>query len=279
MPTNKDLLDWRHMEREALGRAFNNAAAVPNSDAIIRDWEARSAALRVKRSGFLDLRYGPRERNRIDFFSAGEHTPTLVFIHGGYWQARSKETFTFVAEGPLAMGVSVALIGYTLAPETTIDRMVEEIGSALDYLDVKLPAIGGDPGKVWISGWSAGAHLATMQIGHKLVRGGLVVSGLYDLRPLQHCYINDKLGMDSETAFRNSCILNLPPASPPLTIVVGTDELQHVRLQSSAFATARAAKGLPGKFHELSNSNHFTILEQFCHAGRLTELVRDLVID
>ena len=45
-----------------------------------------------------------------------------MFIHGGYWQARAKEIFTVMAEGPMAHGINVALIGYTLAPEATLDE-------------------------------------------------------------------------------------------------------------------------------------------------------------
>ena len=50
----------------------------------------------------LDLAYGPRPRNRIDFIKCGPpRAPTLVFVHGGYWQMRAKENFAFVATGPL----------------------------------------------------------------------------------------------------------------------------------------------------------------------------------
>ena len=47
---------------------------------------------------------------------------------------RSKEAFTFVASGPLSAGINVALVGYTLAPEISIDEMVAEIRRALDWL-------------------------------------------------------------------------------------------------------------------------------------------------
>src|SRR5688500_13665964 len=83
---------------------WNNAAAVANSAAIVADWEARSARLRAQHKASMDLRYGPAERNRIDFFPARPDSPLLAFIHGGYWQARSKDIFSFIAEGPLACG-------------------------------------------------------------------------------------------------------------------------------------------------------------------------------
>ena len=70
---------------------WNNAAAVANSAEIVAGWEARSARLRAQHKTSMDLRYGPAERNRIDFFPGREDAPFLAFIHGGYWQARSKD--------------------------------------------------------------------------------------------------------------------------------------------------------------------------------------------
>src|SRR6202008_1191255 len=110
--------------QEARDRAFNNSLAVADSQAIVRGWEERSAELRARNPATLNLTFGPRERNRIDFLKAADDAPTLVFIHGGYWQMRSKESFTFCATGPMARGINVALMGYTLAPEAGLDEMV-----------------------------------------------------------------------------------------------------------------------------------------------------------
>src|SRR5579859_6018744 len=94
---------YRGMDRAQLDAAYNNTAAVANSAAIVADWDRRSEALR-RRS--VEMRYGPGERQRIDLLDAGSGAPLLVFIHGGYWQMRAKETFAFVAPGPLAHGIS-----------------------------------------------------------------------------------------------------------------------------------------------------------------------------
>jgi len=39
----------------------------------------------------------------------------LLWIHGTYWQARNRESFSCFAEAVLARGWSAALPGYTLA--------------------------------------------------------------------------------------------------------------------------------------------------------------------
>lgn len=270
--------DWRSLDRATLDRAYNNREAVPGSGEIVAGWQVRSAATRRERLGVLDLEYGPRPRNRIDFFGAGAGAPTLVFFHGGYWQSREKETFTFIAEGPLAIGVSVALVGYTLAPEATLDEIVAEAHSALDFLGSDMKSLGGDPNALWLGGWSAGAHIAAMSLTHPLVRGGLAISGIYDLEPIAHSYINDKLRLDADAARRNSPLLNLPQSALPLVIAVGGAELPMLCRQSADFAAARSARDLPGSFMELEGCHHFSILEQLnAPDGALTLALSDLV--
>src|SRR6202041_4088804 len=136
-----------------------NGAAVAGSGDIVAGWDRRSAEMRARHSEHLDLRYGPRERNRIDFLKAAPGAPTLVFIHGGYWQMRAKEAFTLFAAGPMAHGINVALIGYTLAPEATLEEIVAENHQGIGYLARQLPVLGGDPNRIVASGWSAGGHL------------------------------------------------------------------------------------------------------------------------
>ena len=125
---------YRGMDRAALDAAYNNGAAVKDSAQIVAGWEARSARLRAAHPDGMDLRYGKDERNRIDYFAARRDGPVLMFIHGGYWQNRAKELFAFVAEGPLAWGINVALVGYTLAPQKRLDGIVAEIHAALGWL-------------------------------------------------------------------------------------------------------------------------------------------------
>ena len=241
---------------------WNNAAAVGNSAEIVAGWEARSARLRAHHKTSMDLRYGPAERNRIDFFPGREDAPLLAFIHGGYWQARSKEVFSFIAEGPLAWGMNVALIGYTLAPQKRLDGIVAEIRAALDWLDEKYGI------KLLVSGWSAGGHLTAMAMNHPAVKAGLAISGIYDLEPIRHCYVNDKLGLDEAEARRNSP----GPTAKPLVLAYGADELPNLRDQSENYARrlGREAMALP-------RHNHFTILEELASPqGALTGVVRTL---
>src|SRR5215470_6955445 len=255
-------LDWRKMSREEVDRGLNNGAAVAASADIIAGWEKRSAALRQKHSQHLDLRYGPRERNRIDFLKAADKAPTLLFIHGGYWQARAKEVFTLVAEGPMAHGINVALIAYTLAPDATLEQIVAEIHAGIDFLSGQLPALGAASGGIVVSGWSAGGHLTSMALSNRHVRAGMAISGIYDLEPIRHSYLNEKLRLDEAASRRNSPAMAQAGPPKPLSLVVGSAELPLLRKQTADFAGHRARYGLPVTYEEIPGADHFTIMHE-----------------
>jgi arylformamidase len=204
MTTPFDTPDWRGMSQGDRDLGLNNGVHVPASAELVAGWDRRSAEMRAKYPDHLDLRYGPRQRNRIDFFKAAEKAPTLLFIHGGYWQTRAKESFALFAAGPMAHGINVALTGYTLAPDATLDEIVAETHAAIDFLAEQLPALGGDGKGIVVSGWSAGGHLTSMALSHPQVRAGMAISGIYDLEPIRHSYLNVKLALDEAASRRNS---------------------------------------------------------------------------
>ncbi len=278
MTTPFDAPDWRSMSRQERDLGLNNGVAVPGSADMVADWERRSAEMRARYPDHLDLRYGPRERNRIDFLRSRDHAPTLLFIHGGYWQHRAKEVFAIFAEGPMAHGINVALIGYTLAPDATLDQIVAEIHAGIEFLARQLPAIGGDGNGIVVSGWSAGGHLTAMALSHPLVKAGMAISGIYDLEPIRHSYLNVKLGLDEAMSRRNSPMVLAGGAPKPLSLVVGSAELPLLRRQTADFAGHRAKFGLPVTYEEIPGANHFTIMDEMMSPqGRITTLIRQLL--
>lgn len=277
MTTPSDTPDWRSMSQPERDLGLNNSVQVPASADIVADWDRRSRAKRAQYSDRLDLRYGPRERNRIDFFKAADKAPTLFFIHGGYWQMRAKETFALFSDGPMAHGINVALTGYTLAPDATLDQIVGEIHAGIDWLVKELPALGGDGQGMVVAGWSAGGHLTSMALSNPHVRAGMAISGIYDLEPIRHSYLNVKLGLDEATSRRNSPMMDAGGVKKPLSLVVGDAELPLLRKQTADFAGHRARYGLPVTYEEIPGANHFTIMDEMLSpAGRITTLIRQL---
>lgn len=253
---------YRSMDRRALDAAYDNSAAVRDSAGFIADWSTRSAALRKQMPATLDLPFGPAPRARIDFFSCGKKgAPTLLFFHGGYWQRNAKEGFCFIAEGPLAHGIHVAVAGYTLAPEARMDDIGAEARAALGWLAANAERLGGDPARLFVSGWSAGGHLAATLMSEPAARGGIAISGIYDLEPIRLNYLNDKLGLDIEEARRNSPLLHLPGNAGTLIVAYGGEELPELKRQSRDYCAAWRANGLTGELRELAGCHHYSALE------------------
>jgi len=138
----------------------------------------------------------------------------------------------------MAHSINVALIGYTLAPDARLDQIVAEIHAGIDYLAAHLPALGGDGRDIVVSGWSAGGHLTSMALSHPKVRAGMGISGIYDLEPIRHSYLNVKLALDEAASHRNSPMMLAGGPLKPLSLVVGSAELPLLRKQTTETSPA-----------------------------------------
>jgi arylformamidase len=256
---------YRGMDRAALDAAYNNTAAVgiAKREEYVAGWVARSNALRKARPARLNEPYGEGARQRIDMFSCGTPgAPTLVYIHGGYWQMNDKDPSAFVGEGLLPAGFNLALVEYTLAPAARLDQIVAEVRAAVAWVIAHAKEYGGDPARVFVSGHSAGGHLTAMAMNDRRVAGGIAISGIYDLEPIRLNYLNDKLGLDPAETERNSPMRHLPSEAGPLVVTVGLGELPELVRQSEEYAAAWTKKGLHGRYLPVSKHDHFSILEE-----------------
>ncbi len=249
------------MSRAARDAAYNNASAVSNSAALNQERREASAGYRAAHSTALDLPYGAGERNKWDLYPAADaKAPCLIFIHGGYWQMNRREDFACLAQGVAAHGWSVALPGYTLAPEASLTTIVREIRAALDWLKSEGPRYG-IAGPAILSGWSAGGHLAALALDHPAVAAGMAVSGIFELGPLRDTYLNEKLAL-TDDEIETLSPLRLPVIEKPLAITYGTRELPALVNDSRALHARRAAAHAPGSLVPIAGANHFTILNE-----------------
>lgn len=252
---------YKNMTRPELDAAYDNTNAVCNSAELLADFDKRSLEIRTQMPQLVGLRYGDGERQLIDYFKCGApNAPVLVFIHGGYWQMRAKETFTFIAKGPLERGFDVAFAGYTLAPQKTLGGIVEEVKEAISFINA-MNAKSGSAGKLIVSGWSAGGHLAAMCLNEPNVAAAISISGIFELEPISLCYLNDKLNL-SPADIESLSPMRLPYSDKPLVAICGENELPELKKQTLKFAKARAQNHKPGGAYTLPRHNHFTILEE-----------------
>ena len=244
-------LNWAALSQAERDAAYDNNAAVKNSAALIAERNEASEKLRASRKSFLDIPYGDRERTKIDLYPAAEKTaPCLVFLHGGYWQRNSREVFAMLVEGVAAHGWSVAIPGYSLAPDVSLTEIVTEISQSLDWLAQKGGSYG-ISGPVVLSGWSAGAHLVAMALEHPRVTAGLAISGVYDLAPIRDTGLNNALKLTDQEVAKLSP-LRLPAVHKRLDIAFGTAELaalvfDSIQLHEIAHGRARTRQAFPDR--------------------------------
>ncbi len=271
---------WASLDRAARDKAYDNNGAVANSAALVEVRNAASAAYRKAHPGSLDISYGPGERTAFDLYPARDPAaPCLVFIHGGYWLRNSRELFAAYGEGLALAGWSIAMPGYTLAPQASLKAIVAEIGAALDWLADNGQAHGVG-GPTVIAGWSAGAQLAALHLKHRHVVAGLAISGVYDLGPLRDTGLNDVLKLSDEEVATLSPVRSPPTSPKPLAIAYGTRELPALVHDSRKLHALRAAAHAPGPLLPVAGADHFTILDELRHPkGELVRAAQRLIED
>ncbi|THD68737.1 MAG: alpha/beta hydrolase [Bradyrhizobium sp.] len=259
---------------------YNNRARVPEHPALIADW-ARDAAGYRERNPPRSISYGPGRRNTIDFFAGGGKGPIVVFIHGGYWQAFDSSSFSHLAAGLNAHGISVAMPSYDLCPGVTVDRIIQQMRMAVREL-----ARLGRP--LVISGHSAGGHLAACLLAidwpaidaslpRDLVIAAYSISGLFELGPLVKTSINNALRLDDAAARAASPLFWRAPARGSLDAVVGEIESAEYFRQSKSIVDVWGRAGLPTQFGTVAGANHFAAIAPLADPGspmvvRLREL-------
>ncbi len=185
--------------------------------------------------------------------------PLLVFIHGGYWQGLSAAASLSLAPAALARGWSYAAVEYTIAPGGTVPQMVHECAAALAALSASV-----SPASVVLVGHSAGAHLAAMVA---LVSASMLhidrtvlLSGVFDLRPLLHTTVNDPLGLDESSAAALSPQLLPVTANHDVVVAWGDNETEAFKAQSRSYAAHLRAGGLTVAAFECAGRHHFDIV-------------------
>lgn len=254
-------------------RQYNNRANVPEHPELLAEWAELSMAWETAAPRkALDLAYGDSESERLDlFFSGVADAPVHMYIHGGYWQANTRKSSSFVARPLVEAGAHVAVVDYALCPAVTIDEIGRQIRAALAWLWREAERFGGDPDHITVSGHSCGGQLVGMAMATDwpgfadglpadLVKGGVSISGVFDLVPLVDTTINEKVGMNVETARRNSPLFMDPATSAPLALYWGADETEAFRRQSEAMAESWGGKGVATVAEAIPGVNHFTVL-------------------
>jgi arylformamidase len=263
-------------EQDLLSREYNNRQLVPDHPQYFARWADGSARARATMTCYLDRDYGPTPGEKLDIFPARKGDGSaLMFIHGGYWRSLDKRDFAYLAPAWVDAGVSLVLVNYDMCPTVTVEEIVRQMLRASAWLYRHAEEYGMDEDRLFVSGHSAGAHLTAMmmaalwpvyesQLPRDLFKGGLAVSGIYDLRPLvQVGFLNTDLRLDEAAALRVSPAF-LPPATrAPLFTCVGGAESSEFKRQNALIAqrwrsTVAGDIAMPGH-------NHFSVVDELAN--------------
>jgi arylformamidase len=261
---------YSHLSDEDINLSFMPRRTVADPDG----WLAREAALSDKaRAGFkgarLDVPYGDTPLQRLDIFpTARKDAPIHIYIHGGFWRALDKSNYSHVGATLAKAGALGVLINYDLCPKVTVDDVVRQTMAAIAWTWRHGGELGGDPSRIYISGHSAGGHLASMALVHDwraeglpgdFIKGIGSLSGIYDLEPILRIEANAEIQLKPEMVARNSPLFLEPLTMAPVIVAPGGEEPDLWQQQSRDYAAMLTSRGYPVNLMVLPKHHHFSI--------------------
>jgi arylformamidase len=269
-------------DQSELDREYSPSSCIDDINVYLEEFArtSRSAKDDALSSGScdLDLQYGPGDEETLDLFLPTEpgSAPLHVFIHGGYWQLLSKNESCFAAPLFQERGSYFAALNYTLAPHQTLTGIVEENRRAIVWLYENADRWGFDRDRIYLSGHSAGAHIAmmllltdwtTLGLPADAIKGVCAVSGVFDLEPVRLCYVNDVVGMDAEEATLNSPILHKHLNECPVIFSYGENETAEFKRQTDDYQKVLEEVGMPATLKKIADRNHFDVIMDLADAS------------
>lgn len=249
--------------------AYANGPNIPGGERWPEAWVEPARGYReemiAKGRARLDVAYGEGPRNRLDLFLPdGEPKGLVVYVHGGFWLRLDRSFWSHLAKGAIESGHAVAMPSYTLCPDIRIAGITAEVGRAVEW------AAGEIGGPIFLTGHSAGGHLATRMITAtsplpEAVRARIAhvvsISGVHDLRPMMRTAMNGTLRIDAAEARAESPTLLEPMAGARLTCWVGAGERSEFIRQNALLANVWTGLGAATAVVEEPDRHHFNVID------------------
>lgn len=195
---------------------------------------------------------------------------SVAFVHGGYWQQLGAADSLFAAATFVDRGWGFVAVEYPLAPEATIEQMVERVGDELAEVQDQLD------GPTVVVGHSAGAQLVAMAaVADRLPAATerlVLISGIYDLVDVLPTSMNVLLRLDRVAAERLSPLRHDGLGTGPWSevhITAGTLDTPRFVAHSTAYAAHLQRCGVPVRLTVRDGADHFSIVD-----STLDELTR-----
>jgi acetyl esterase/lipase len=215
------------------------------------------------------------DKDKLDVFMpegvAG--APVIVFFHGG--------AMRFVPEG-----VGVVSANYRLSPGVMHPSHIQDAAAAFAWVIRNIERYGGDPERVYVSGHSAGAYLATLMaldpahlaahgLGLRSIRGTIAISPFLYVEETAKVRPKTISGEDPDSWMNASVTPHIDPGKGPMLLIYADGDAEWRKGQNDTFAEAmRAAGNRKIRVVEVPNRDHITLLTQMNTADdQIGELV------
>jgi arylformamidase len=270
----KGPLVWLDMDQKELDDAYDQTVYAPNQPLL--------AARRKVASESVIKRFGPPERvayglsaiEKLNIYKTQKpNAPVNVYIHGGAWRNGAAKDFAFLAESFVNAGANCVILDFIQVQDAagSLTPMIQQVRSALAWVYKNGTSFGGDPNRIYVTGHSSGAHLAgctlvtdwqkDFAVPANIIKGGLMVSGMYDLKPVRLSKRSQYVNFTDEIEQALSSQRHLDKLNAPITVAYGTQETPEFQRQSRDFAAAVKAAGKPVEIIAGEGFNHFEMQE------------------
>lgn len=257
----------------------------PDARAYAERISAASRRVQQTTRTALDQRYGDDYWQKLDIYlpaTEAQGLPVLCFLHGGAWVNGTKEWMGFMAPPLTGLPALFVSVNYRLAPAARYPAAMDDCFDALVWVYRNIARWGGDPGRIFLGGHSAGGHLVALVtlrrdllrrrgLPDDVVKGCLPVSGVFDLRcaappsgSLEEVAHTAFLARPQD-AWEASPLAYVDGNRTPFYLAWGSRDIPWLIGQGPAMAAALAAQ--PGRVvtEEFAGYDHFAMSED---AGR-----------
>jgi arylformamidase len=261
-------------DQAALDAAYDQAAYAPNREQLIKRRISDSELERLRVGEPERVAYGPAEIERLDIYRTGRAAaPVFIFIHGGAWRSGRSKDFATPAEMFLAAGAHCVVPDFTWVQDVGGSLMVlaDQVRRAIAWVYENAALLGCDPKQIYVGGQSSGGHLAAVALTTDwsrdfglpadIIKGGVCISGMYDLTPVRLSARNAYVAFDDATVAALSPIRHLDRLHAPLVVAYGTCETPEFQRQNREFAAAVETAGKKVRLLVGEHYNHFELPE------------------
>lgn len=268
---------WLDMDQAALDAAYDQASYAPNRAQVTGRYATDSARVRERLGEPLRFAYGGAPVEALDVYCSprlpGGSAPVCVFIHGGAWRNGRARDYAFMAEVLASSGAHLVVPDFAWVQDTggSLWPLARQVQQAIAWTFLNAGRFGGDASRLYVCAHSSGAHLAGVALtadwsAHPgvppdVLKGGLLCSGIYDLRPVRLSARSRYVAFDDDVEAALSPMRHIDRIRAPLVLAHGTLETPEFQRQTRDFAAALEAAGRPVRLLVAEHCNHFEILE------------------